>query len=69
MKKEIRGLSLSTIIPVILIVLKSLEIINLSWFWVLTSFIWIPLIIVVSFMTLFFITVFIFALISSLVKK
>jgi hypothetical protein len=46
------------IIPIVLIVLKALGHIGMSWFWVISSFIWIPLgIIVLVFAILFIVAI------------
>jgi hypothetical protein len=41
--KSSGGIGLGGLMAVILVVLKILDKIDLSWFWVITSFIWIPL--------------------------
>ena len=56
------GISLSSLMAVILVVLKILDEIDLSWFWVITSFIWIPL----SILALFFLVFFVFLLIAEI---
>jgi len=56
------GISLSSLMAVILVVLKILDEIDLSWFWVITSFIWIPL----SILALFFLVFFVVLLIAGI---
>ena len=54
------GISLGGLMAIILVVLKILDKIDMSWFWVITSFIWIPLSIILAVI----IIVLIFALIA-----
>lgn len=47
------GIGLSQIIPAILIVMKILNKIELGWFWVITSIIWVPIILIVGILVVF----------------
>ena len=47
------GLGIGGVVWIVLIVLKAIDAIQMNWFWVLTSFIWVDLIIVAVFFIIF----------------
>ena len=67
-KKEV-GVGVGTIAFVILFVLKLLGEIDMSWFWVLTSWIWVPVLVLLSAMALVMGFVLIVGIIGALVSK
>ena len=67
-KKEV-GVGVGTIAFVILFVLKLLGEIDMNWFWVLTSWIWVPVLVLLSAMALVMGFVLIVGIIGALVSK
>ena len=62
------GIGLSQIIPAILIVMKILNKIELGWFWVITSIIWVPIILIVGILVVFAIFTLFILLVNAIIS-
>jgi len=63
--EDTSGINIGIVAWIVLIILKIEGLITLGWFWVLTSFIWVPIILIIGILFVIWVIAFLIAGISS----